>query len=257
MSKPTRGQWRGYIVLSIILAIVLLLLVFLPTAHREPPQADFSALDEAIMLYGDEIEAQQDSAWRAWREEHYGNGGRRYDNQAAYLHRHDGWQYGSRHAGYDDDNRRYSRRDSSYHDHRGDNSYGNLVVDINHADTAQLCRLRGIGATYSRRIVKYRNLLGGFANKEQLREVYGVSEELYESIADHVVVDTAAIHRLDINHATINELRRHPYLDYYQAKAIVDYREAGHAFNSVDDLMLIPLVDEATAIKILPYVQFK
>lgn len=129
------------------------------------------------------------------------------------------------------------------------------VFDVNTADTLDLQQLRGIGPVFARRIVKYRTLLGGYVAKEQLREVYGMTDELYNRIAPHLTLDTAAPPvRIDINTATADQLRRHPYLDYYQAKAIVTYRQKCGRFQTMQDLTKVSLIDETTYNRIKPYI---
>lgn len=132
-------------------------------------------------------------------------------------------------------------------------SHSITLLELNTADTADLVKLRGIGSVFSRRIVKYRNLLGGFYKKEQLLEVYGLNNEVYNKISSYVFVDTVEITRININTATINELNKHPYLDYYKSKAIVKYREVVGSFSSVEDLLMVSIIDENTFEKVKPY----
>lgn len=70
------------------------------------------------------------------------------------------------------------------------NDYESLRIELNSADTTELKKLRGIGSKLSQRIVKYRTKLGGFTSKEQLKAVYGLSEETYEAILPHVWIDS-------------------------------------------------------------------
>ncbi len=100
-----------------------------------------------------------------------------------------------------------------------------LVLELNAADSLDLQQLRGIGPSFSRRIVKYRQMLGGYARKEQLLEVYGMDSARYAMISDHLVVDTARLHKINLNTATIKELMRHPYIEFYVAKLLVTFRE--------------------------------
>ena len=132
-------------------------------------------------------------------------------------------------------------------------SHSITLLELNTADTADLVKLRGIGSVFSRRIVKYRNLLGGFYKKEQLLEVYGLNNEVYNKISSYVFVDTVEITRININTATINELNKHPYLDYYKSKAIVKYREVVGSFSSVKDLLMVSIIYENTFEKVKPY----
>lgn len=128
-----------------------------------------------------------------------------------------------------------------------------LVFELNSADSLDLVQLYNIGPTIARRILKYRSLLGGYYRKEQLREVYGIDSARYADIAPHLTVNPALVTRLDINTATIDQLKRHPYLDYYQAKAIVRMREEKGAFNQVSDILNIPIIDTETFKRIEPY----
>lgn len=132
--------------------------------------------------------------------------------------------------------------------------YDDFKVELNSADTLDLKELRGIGSTFAKRIVKYRDLLGGFFSKEQVKEVYGMSDSLYQSILPHLLVDTQQVTRIDLNTATIDQLKRHPYLDYYQAKAIVRSREKNGNYATVDELLDIALIDQETYNKIKNYI---
>jgi len=127
------------------------------------------------------------------------------------------------------------------------------TIELNAADTAELQQLWGIGPVLSARIVRYRNLLGGFTSKEQLREVYGLADSVYLRIAPQLSVDTSRLQRLDINTATYGQLLRHPYLDKHQVAAIVRLREKQGAFQSLDDLHQIPIIEQETYNKIIPY----
>jgi competence ComEA-like helix-hairpin-helix protein len=127
------------------------------------------------------------------------------------------------------------------------------MLELNTADTSDLQQLHGIGPVFSKRIVKYRNLLGGYCSKEQLMEVYGLEQELYDKLKHHIVVDTSKVSKLNINTADIDDLKRHPYLDYYQAKAVVEYRQKIGAFKTINDLRHIVLIDNNTFEKIKPY----
>ena len=131
-----------------------------------------------------------------------------------------------------------------------------LIIELNSADTSDLQLLRGIGPVFANRIAKYRSLLGGFTNKEQLMEVYGMDDERYNMIAGLITVDQSLVDKIDINNATLNDIKRHPYLDYYQAKAIVNYRQRGNRIENIEDLLKINLIDSTTAKKIQNYIQF-
>lgn len=127
-------------------------------------------------------------------------------------------------------------------------------VSLNNADTLDLQQLYNIGPVFARRIVNYRTALGGFVDKGQLMEVYGMDSARYADIAPYITLDTPAVRLLDINSATIDQLKRHPYLDYYQAKAIVRLREKEGLYRTASDLKKVPLIDQETYNKISPYI---
>ena len=128
-----------------------------------------------------------------------------------------------------------------------------LSFELNTADSLDLVQLYNIGPVVARRILKYRSLLGGYVRREQLREVYGIDSARYNDIAPHLTVDPSRITPIDINTADIDRLKRHPYLDYYQAKAIIRLREERGAYAGVRDILIIPIIDSETFTRIEPY----
>lgn len=133
-------------------------------------------------------------------------------------------------------------------------SHTHWIVDIAVADSAGLQKIRGVGPVLASRIVKYRELLGGFHRLSQLMEVYGIDEAKYGEISAVITLSAAPLVKLDLNQSDPYSLSRHPYLNLKQAKAIVAYRNAhpGEAINSVTIRKIIAL-DAATIEKITPY----
>ncbi len=131
------------------------------------------------------------------------------------------------------------------------------IIDINHADSALLVTLKGIGPAYAMRIIRYRAKLGGFYSKEQLKEVFGIDEEHYLLIKDQIKLNPAAIHKVNINKATFDDLRRYPYFSYKQANAIIQYRREHGDYDNLDDMKDIAILDEVTLNKVKPYLVFK
>ncbi len=125
-------------------------------------------------------------------------------------------------------------------------------IDINTADSAMLTNIKGIGPAYSSRIIKYRDLLGGFIAKEQLKEVWGLSEETYQIALPQIVVSDR-VQKININKATADVLKQHPYINWKIANAIEKYRKANGSYKSVADLNKLHLLDKATIEKISPY----
>jgi len=115
-----------------------------------------------------------------------------------------------------------------------------------------LTNIKGIGPVYSSRIIKYRDLLGGFIAKEQLKEVWGFSEETYQIALPQIVVSDR-VQKININKATAEVLKQHPYINWKIANAIEKYRKANGSYKSVADLNKLHLLDKATIEKISPY----
>jgi len=101
-----------------------------------------------------------------------------------------------------------------------------LLIELNTADTSDLILLEGIGPVISGRIIKYRTLLGGFAEFNQLKEVYGINEELLIKLSGKIEIDTTFLKKINVNSADESTLAKHPYISNYQAKAIIKYRNS-------------------------------
>lgn len=124
-------------------------------------------------------------------------------------------------------------------------------IDLNLADTALLQRVPGIGSYFAARIVAYRQRLGGYYAAEQLREIEDFPEEAlkYFELSNN-------IRRINVNTSKLNELKRHPYINYYQAKAITDYRRLRGPLQSLSDLRLLPDFTAADLERLGHYVTF-
>lgn len=129
------------------------------------------------------------------------------------------------------------------------------LVELNQADTTQLIQLPGIGSALSKRILQYREQLGGFVRVEQLQEVYGISAETYTRIKPMIRVHEAPIKKLNINTATLYEINQHPYLKGELGRALVDYRKNHHyKIENLNQIKEIPLINEEIFRKIVPYI---
>jgi competence ComEA-like helix-hairpin-helix protein len=130
-----------------------------------------------------------------------------------------------------------------------------VVVELNAADSAQLVQVIGIGPFFAKVIIEHREKLGGYRSKNQVLEVYGMDSTKFERIEDQLIVDSLSLAQINVNTATFKELLRHPYLNYNQTKAIVNYREQHGLFKSVSELQKIHLVKGETYRKIAPYLE--
>lgn len=97
---------------------------------------------------------------------------------------------------------------------------------LNMADSTELVSLPGIGPYYARKIIQYRERLGGFATKEQLLEIYGIDRVRFDLFAEKIDVDTNDVTRTDLKEATFEDLSKNPYIGGYVARAIIRYRDS-------------------------------
>lgn len=130
------------------------------------------------------------------------------------------------------------------------------VIDLNSADTTDLKKIPGIGSSYANRIVKYRTLLGGYTAIGQLYEVYGMDNDLYQKIMPYITINNN-VNRLKVNSATFQELNRHPYISYQQAKIIVDIRTRKGTVDSLNRLALLDEFTEKDIKRLSPYLSFE
>ena len=108
-------------------------------------------------------------------------------------------------------------------------------IALNTADTTMLKRVPGIGSGYARAIVNYRNRLGGYVDVNQLLDIKGIPSEALQ----YIVLGNSDVKKLDVNHLSLNQLKQHPYLNFYQARALVESRRLHGPLRSAADLRLI------------------
>ena len=132
-----------------------------------------------------------------------------------------------------------------------------ISFDLNQADTSVLKIIYGVGDVLSARIVKYRKALGGFVNKEQLTEVYGLSPEVVNNISQKSYIEAYFEPvKININFASVTELKRHPYLNYQETIKIVNYRSKNGPFKDLEDLRSSGVLTEDKVKLIHKYVSF-
>lgn len=129
-------------------------------------------------------------------------------------------------------------------------------AELNRSDSSALVALPGIGPVLSARIIKYRNLLGGFVSVEQLREVYGLPVETYNLICTRVSADSLLIRKIKINEAEYKDLIRHPYFKKNEVDAILKFRRLSGRINNAGEMIKNKLISEETCKKIKPYLEF-
>lgn len=126
-------------------------------------------------------------------------------------------------------------------------------LNINQADTLDLMQLKGIGPAYAKRIIKYRNLLGGYARKEQLLEVYGMDTTRYHGFSSDIFIDTLEIRKINANTAGVKDLIAHPYIEYFVAKTIIRHRDKDGPFTSIEEIKERTGIPSEIFQKIRPY----
>lgn len=125
-------------------------------------------------------------------------------------------------------------------------------IALNAADTAQLMRVPGIGRYFARAIVRYGERLGGYVSTDQLDEIEGFPPD---AKAFFTIGDTHT-RKLNLNKLSLAALRRHPYISFYQAKAIIDYRRQHGRLHSLSDLKLHKDFTPEAIGRLAPYVEF-
>ena len=131
----------------------------------------------------------------------------------------------------------------------------NKTIDLNSSDSTELMKLSGIGQKLANRIIKYRNLLGGYVIKNQLLEVYGIKPELYENIKERIIVDSLFISKIDINFAGFKEILKHPYFDYNSVKKIINFRSKNGMFLNIYELNTSDLLNDSIYKKVYGYIK--
>lgn len=129
------------------------------------------------------------------------------------------------------------------------------TISLNKADTSEWKKVPGIGSVYASRIVKYRDLLGGFVYVEQLLEVYGIDQELFSRIAVYIEPD-GNFRRIQVNQSDFKELLRHPYLNYKQVQAIMSIRRRKGNITSIRELSILDEFTPDDILRLEPYLEF-
>ncbi|HMQ46838.1 MAG TPA: helix-hairpin-helix domain-containing protein [Saprospiraceae bacterium] len=133
--------------------------------------------------------------------------------------------------------------------------YAPIKIDINHASSVEWEKLRGIGAVLSKRIIHFREKLGGFTSVEQVAETYGLPDSTFQRIKPQLS-PSPIFRKIAINQAGVEVLKEHPYLSMRVAKAIVSYREMHGNFANLEALRKVQVLDAATLEKLTPYLDF-
>lgn len=130
---------------------------------------------------------------------------------------------------------------------------GDETMDINTADSAQLCRVPGIGPYFARQIIKYRRQLGGYVATEQLLQIENFPAD---AIAWLVISDTVGLQRLNVNKLSTRKLMKHPYMGYYRASDIENHKRIYGRVENIDALRKMPHFTDEDIRRLSPYLEF-
>ena len=131
--------------------------------------------------------------------------------------------------------------------------YESLVqVDLATADTNQLKKIPGIASYRAAQIIRYRESLGGFVSVEQVMESCPMPDE----VLDWFCLSHTQTRKVNINKASVQAMRRHPYISFYQARAIYERRTDKGPLHSPTDLESLKEFKPKDIERLLPYIEF-
>ena len=131
----------------------------------------------------------------------------------------------------------------------------NISVDINKASLEEWQQLKGIGPYYAKKIIRFREVLGGYASIEQIGTAYGLPDSVFQKIRNQLVASPIS-NLLAINRLSIDRLKEHPYLNARQAVAIVNYRKNHGLFQSIEDVKKVRVLSDVELLNLQPYLTF-
>ena len=226
----------------ILLAIILLLMfyLFFEDIFFPKEKIDFAEFEKEVSGFEAELKKANDSSVSE-KDNYYFSGNNLIADPAEGKEKY----FNRKKFPFDSTNhavrKMYSKKNDS------------LIIELNSADTTELKKLKGIGSSFAKRIVKYRELLGGYVSKKQLLEVYGFDKEKYDLVSPHIVLDATRVIKININIAAAEEMRKHPYIRWKLANVISSYRKNHGRFASVDAVRKIDLFNDSLFTKLAPY----
>lgn len=126
-------------------------------------------------------------------------------------------------------------------------------VEINSADTSAFIALPGIGSRLAGRIVHFREKLGGFYSIAQVGETFGLADSVFQQIKPLLKLQAHSLKKININTASAEELKGHPYLKWNIIHAMLAYRKEHGPFRKKEELKLVMAVSDEFYQRIAPY----
>lgn len=136
------------------------------------------------------------------------------------------------------------------------------ILNLRTADTTELKMIKGIGNYRAKQIIRYRERLGGFVSVEQLREVKALQPLLTDSLStdsllSHFFIDSVRVVPLKVNSMRVEQLQRHPYLSFEQARDIYELRRKKIHLKHLDQLRTLDCLTEQDIQRLRPYLSFE
>ena len=131
------------------------------------------------------------------------------------------------------------------------------ILDLNNATSEDLQKVNGIGPVFSRRIISYRELLGGFYSTDQLNEVYGLKGQSLQNLKSSSSILPNSWTPINVNSDSVQFLARHPYISWNLAKAIVHYKKQHGKYEDINDIRQIKILSDTLYQKISPYLSLE
>lgn len=130
-----------------------------------------------------------------------------------------------------------------------------IKMDINSASAEELQKIKGVGKVISERTIKYRDALGGFYDFNQLKEVYFLNDSLIPQFEKLFFIDTAQLKKISLTEESFEQLKKHPYLNINQARAIINFSSV-NGIATEKDLQKIKILPDSTIRKLSYYIKF-
>lgn len=154
--------------------------------------------------------------------------------------------------------KRIERLHSLYYPYKRQEKFAKgTVLELNSADTITLKKVPGIGSYFAKKIIRFRDLLHGYASVNQLREIYGMDEERFLSLVPWFRADTNLIKKWPVNSLPADSLRKHPYLNYNQVRILLNLRRRKQKIEGWNSLKLLEEFTEADSLRLAPYLSFE
>lgn len=140
-----------------------------------------------------------------------------------------------------------------HHEFKNEPVKEEIMVDLSTCSKDELMRVPGIGDFFGRKIIEYREKLGGYKNVDQLLEVWKMDRDRLEKIRPYLEINDYQIRKININESDVDQLKLHPYISFAVANSIVKIREQKGKYSSVEGIKTSKLIDEELYNKLEPY----